>query len=406
MFWLYIFSFGSVEHDACRINKFITMKKKYLITYADRTIERPNVMSILGVPEARMKKSEEFNLANSIEDDESIVHFDKMGVSLAGLSDQEKDDLSNKSEILSIEEDLEMHILGFASEAKTMETVSTASANLWNIELVKAPEAWANGITGAGVKLAIVDTGIAAHPDLVIAGGVSCVPNVSSYNDGNGHGTHCAGTAAGRNGLNKVYGVAKDCSLYAVKVLADSGSGATSSVISGLEWCAQNKMQVASLSLGSSSNPSVAYAAAIKNCQDNGVTVVCASGNEYQSNFPWVASPANSFTSGDVNASPVAVGAVDRNSLIAYFSSRGTNTDNWNPVTVVAPGVDVYSTWLDNGYNTLNGTSMACPHVAGLAALIIQKLGAVTPSQVNRKYLQLRQTLVMRLILTQLMDMV
>lgn len=358
------------------------MKKRYLITYSDRNISLSTVSNLLNISEDKFNEGVSFFAKQGVLKDDAL-HFVKMGISSVALTPQQAKELSKKNEILAVEEDMEMHILGFLTEETSVVIEEKESENLWNINLVKAPEAWAKGITGKGINLAILDTGIATHPDLVISGGISFVPGVISYNDGNGHGTHCAGIAAGRSGLNKVYGVAKDCNLYAVKVLNDAGKGDMTWIIAGMEWCMQNKIAVASMSLGGSNIPSVAYATAIKNCEDNGVTVVCATGNEYQSSFPWVGSPANSFTAGDANSSPIAVGAIDEKSVIAYFSSRGTNSANWNPVSVVAPGVSIYSTSLNNGYSTLSGTSMACPHVAGLAALIIQKEASIAPIKVK-----------------------
>lgn len=255
----------------------------------------------------------------------------------------------------------------------------------WNISQVKAPLAWRRGINGTGVKVAVLDTGIAKHPDLVISGGVSFIPGSSSYNDNHGHGTHCAGIIAARNNRIGVVGVAPNAKLYGVKVLSDSGSGSSSWIIAGMEWCVRNKMNVASMSLGGKSAPMTAYANAVKRCQDNGVTVVIASGNSYGSSFPWVCAPANSVLSRQPNASPIAVGAVDSRSNIAGFSSRGGRTSPWNQVWSAAPGVSVKSTYLRNGYRSMSGTSMACPHVAGLAALIVQRYPGISPANVKRR---------------------
>lgn len=367
------------------------MKKRYLITYVDRKVDTSIAESILGVTSNSLYEGVSFLAKNNSLDYENALHFKNVGISSIGLTDDEVVKLSNHEGILAVEEDFEMQILGFKSEQEH-NIMEETTANLWNIDLVNAPQAWGNGITGAGINMAIIDTGIATHPDLVISGGVSFVPGVSSYSDDHGHGTHCAGTAAGRNGLNKVYGVAKNCNLYAVKVLGSDGRGSSTWIISGMEWCVQNKINVASMSLGGPNNPSIAYASAVKNCEDNGVTVVCATGNDYIKTtpsppypFPYVGSPANSFIAGDSNASPIAVGAVDSNSVIAYFSSRGTNSNAWNPVTIVAPGVNIYSTYLNNGYTTMSGTSMATPHVAGLAALILQKFGSISSHLVMAK---------------------
>jgi subtilisin len=256
----------------------------------------------------------------------------------------------------------------------------------WNMSMINAPAAWSRGYKGSGVKVAVLDTGIANHNDLAIAGGVSFVSGVSSYDDGHSHGTHCAGIIGARNNFIGIVGVAPLCSLYAVKVLADSGSGSSSWVIAGMDWCIQNNINVASMSLGSQSGPSVAYAAAVRRCQEAGVTVVTSAGNSgNSSSFPWVGSPANAYQRSNSNASPIAVGAVSQSSTIASFSSRDGDHSEWNRVTVVAPGVSVKSTVLNNGYGEKTGTSMACPHVAGLAALLYEKYPGISPINVERR---------------------
>ncbi|NBC03509.1 MAG: S8 family serine peptidase [Bacteroidetes bacterium] len=256
----------------------------------------------------------------------------------------------------------------------------------WNISMINAPAAWNRGYKGNGVKVAVLDTGIANHNDLSISGGVSFVNGVSSYDDGHSHGTHCAGVIGARNNFIGVVGVAPLCDLYAVKVLSDSGSGYSSWVIAGMDWCIQNDINVASMSLGSKSSPSVAYANAVRRCQEAGVTVVTSAGNSGNDpNFPWVGSPGNAYQLSNSKASPIAVGAVNQSSTIAGFSSRDGNHDEWNRVTVVAPGVDVNSTVLNNGYDEKTGTSMACPHVAGLAALLYEKFPGISPINVERR---------------------
>jgi subtilisin len=159
--------------------------------------------------------------------------------------------------------------------------------------------------------------------------------------------------------------------------LSDAGSGMTSEIIAGMTWAKNNGMKVISMSLGAASNPSVAYSTAIAQLNAAGVTVICASGNQFMTAFPWVGSPANSVGA-------VAVGAVDANNAIAPFSSRGKRPGvlPWNPVTLVAPGVNVKSTYKGNAYATMSGTSMATPHVAGAAVLIKQRHPGFTPAQV------------------------
>jgi len=366
-------------------------KKRYLVTHATGNVGLAKAESRLAFAAGTLADGCAFMAGSNTPGEDDHLHFDHIGCSSVCLTQIQAQALMVRPGIVAIEEDSEMHILGFPVDdlAPAVASINSAMAGpkiLWNMQNIKAPDAWARNIKGTGVKLAILDTGIAAHPDLIIAGGISFVDGVTSYNDGNGHGTHCSGIATGQgvlapNGYN-VFGVAPGCSLWAVKVLSDAGSGMMSWILAGMNWCAQNGVKVASMSLGSQSAPSIAYATAIKRCQDNGVTVVCASGNAFQSAFPWVGSPANSFDANDPNASAIAVGAVDQANLIARFSSRGGQTSAWNQVGVVAPGVDIYSTYLNDGYATLSGTSMACPHVAGLAALMNQRLPTLSSQRI------------------------
>ncbi|MBK9271497.1 MAG: S8 family peptidase [Saprospiraceae bacterium] len=421
--------------------------KRYLITYNDGSISSENAASLLGVAKSKCKEGVAFMETESVPGKTDVLHFENLGVSTIELTEDEVLKLQSKEGILAVEEDLEMfafkedineekqfqelfygeEILENGEEEIVKEEgyqngykkalLDVFSSLLdrsggaqedsfdlklpvpspvkpiikrpqpvpWNISMVKAPAAWARGITGKGVKLAILDTGITAHPDLSIAGGVSFIPGSTSFDDRHGHGTHCAGIAAAKNNTIGVVGVAPNASLYAVKVLNDSGSGMSSWIIAGMEWCVRNRIKVASMSLGGASNPSVAYANAIKRCYDHGVVVVIASGNSFGSSFPWVCAPANSIISGVANASPLAVGAVDRASVIAGFSSRGGRVALWNQVGCVAPGVSINSTFLANGYRALSGTSMATPHVAGLAALIVQRYPGITAPNVKRR---------------------
>ncbi len=227
------------------------------------------------------------------------------------------------------------------------------------LRIIYAPLAWRYS-TGAGARVAIVDTGIAPrHPDLRVYGGASFVPGVRSWADDHGHGTHVAGTVAALANNRGVVGVAPHARLYAVKVLNSRGSGRSSWIINGLVWCYRNRMHVANLSLGSrvtTHDPrvySAAYERAGRLLRQRGILSVAAAGND---NGP-VGNPARC-------PSFLAVSAVDCNRRRASFSNFGRQ------VELAAPGVDVWSTYPQTGYRKLNGTSMACPHVAGVAALI------------------------------------
>ena len=231
------------------------------------------------------------------------------------------------------------------------------------LRIIYAPQAWRYS-TGSGVRVAVVDTGIAPrHRDLRVHGGVSYVPRVRSWADDNGHGTHVAGTiAAPRNNVG-VAGVAPQARLYAVKVLDRQGRGSTSAVLNGLTWCYRARMHVVNLSLGSlatthsTGNYSRAYERAGRLLRQRGILPVAAAGNSGATRQPFVGNPARC-------PSFMAVAAVDCKRRRARFSSYGPQ------VEISAPGVGVVSTYPPNRYHPLSGTSMAAPHVAGVAALV------------------------------------
>lgn len=231
------------------------------------------------------------------------------------------------------------------------------------LKIIYAKYAWRYS-TGSGVRVAVVDTGIAnRHPDLRVYGGVSYVPGVRSWNDDQGHGTHVAGSIAATINNRGVVGVAPHARLYAVKVLNRNGSGTTSGVINGLTWCYRNRMHVANLSLGSgatthsTSNYSRAYERAGRLLRSRGILAVAAAGNSGATSRPYVSNPGRC-------PSFMAVAAVDCKRKRARFSSFGPQ------VEISAPGVNVLSTYPRTAYKRLSGTSMASPHVAGVAALI------------------------------------
>lgn len=233
----------------------------------------------------------------------------------------------------------------------------------WGITRVNAPAAWAK-TRGDGVKVVVIDTGIDYdHPELkgVIAGGWNATSKEkpTDFKDDNGHGTHVSGTIAAADNDQGVVGVAPKVALYGVKVLDANGSGTFSDVIAGMEWAVTNKMQVASMSLGASKGND-SLKAAVDAMAKGGVALVAAAGNSGSS----VGFPA-------AYAGAIAIAASDVNDKVASFSSRGPE------VALLAPGVDVQSTYMGGGYDKLSGTSMACPHVSGLAALAIAAKGLV-----------------------------
>ena len=226
----------------------------------------------------------------------------------------------------------------------------------WGVVRVGAAKAWERTGAGAGVRVAVIDTGIDfSHSDLApnYKGGYNAIDSDKKPMDDHGHGTHVAGTIAAAADDRGVVGVAPNASLYAVKVLDKDGGGNLTSIIKGILWCAQNKMHVANMSLGSPVG-SLFMRMAVSYAKARGVVIVAAAGNSGGS----VGYPG-------AYGATIAVAASDSNDAVAKFSSRGKEVD------FIAPGVDIKSTLPGGRYGRFSGTSMATPHVAGLAALAI-----------------------------------
>jgi subtilisin family serine protease len=214
-------------------------------------------------------------------------------------------------------------------------------------------------------ELAILDTGIdSRHPDLSAncKGGYDFANDDSYPMDDNGHGTHCAGIVAAADNDEGVVGVAPEAHLYAVKVLNSGGSGYWSDVIAGIQWSVNNSMEVISMSFGGGYSESME--AACDAAYNAGIVVVASAGN---SGNPPGKGDNVGYPAG--YSSVIAVAATDSSDNRARWSSTGP------AVELAAPGVSIYSTYLGGGYATMSGTSMACPHVAGTAALVIASSG-------------------------------
>ena len=248
----------------------------------------------------------------------------------------------------------------------SLNSVDALGDNLWGLDNVNAPEVWSGsgdfaGVTGDGTTIAVIDTGIDLdHPEFSgrIVGGYDFVDGDSIADDGNGHGTHVAGTIAAANDGNGITGVAYDADIMPLRVLNNDGYGWTSDIISAVRWAADNGADVINLSLGGEGY-SLAMADAISYASSRGSVVVMAAGNFGGSSPDYPA--AHAINHG------IAVGAVDRNRSLAGFSNRAGATEL---DYVTAPGVNVYSAVPGGGYASFNGTSMAAPHVAGVAGLL------------------------------------
>ncbi|MEA2723662.1 MAG: hypothetical protein QOH59_1433 [Gemmatimonadales bacterium] len=261
-----------------------------------------------------------------------------------------------------VEHDGQVHVIG----------VQTAPPS-WGLDRIDQVAQPLNGSysyteTGSGVDVYIIDTGIrTSHGDFGgrAVAGFDAITSGGSAADGNGHGTHVAGTVGGAR-----YGVAKGVSLIAVRVLDNSGSGSTSQVIAGLDWVTEHhttRPAVANISLGGPA--SVAMDDAVRRSISDGITFAIAAGN----------SSVNASTTSPARVSQaITVGATGKSDAFASFSNFGSRVD------ILAPGVSIVSAWFtsNTATATLSGTSMAAPHVAGAAALYLAAHPSAAPNAV------------------------
>ena len=261
---------------------------------------------------------------------------------------------------------------------------------------IDAPQAHASGYTGTGVNIAILDTGIdSSHPalDVAVHLGVNCIDE-GSTEDVQGHGTHVAGTASARVEGSTFVGAASHATVVPVKVLGDNGSGSWESVICGVDHVAtsltsDNPITVANMSLSGTGSAgdacdSSALRQAICNSVEAGVVHVVAAGND-----GW--NVANSIPAAYPEV--ITVSALDENRCVRFTGGGPPRTEcdeglasfsNFGAgVDVMAPGVGIYSTLVGGGYGTKSGTSMAAPHVAGVAALMRSVNAALDPGRIR-----------------------
>lgn len=260
-----------------------------------------------------------------------------------------------------------------------------------SVGLIKADAVWNQlGNRGEGITVGIIDTGIDyTHPALglglgagfKVTGGYDFVNDDNDPMDDHGHGTHCAGIVAADG--STIQGVAPKANLVALKVLGANGSGVMSDVIAALEWAADpdqdgndsDKLDVVSMSLGGAGDPDDPASLAVDHAVSLGIVVCVAAGNNY--NYYGISSPGAARDA-------ITVGASDDSGNIASFSSKGPNKKLFSvKPEIVAPGVDIYATVPGNAFESKSGTSMATPHIAGVAALLRSLHPGWTPDQVK-----------------------
>jgi subtilisin family serine protease len=265
----------------------------------------------------------------------------------------------------------------FAQDAQIAATFADTAALTWGLQATRAAN---SAFTGKNRKIAVLDTGLDLnHPDFRGRAITkrSFIPGVASVQDGHSHGTHCIGTACGPKNptTGRRYGVAGGSQIFVGKVLSDGGSGGDIGILAGIDWAVQNKCHVISMSLGADvPNTSVAYETAGQRALNAGSLIVAAASNNARrslGNFGFVGRPANSRTM-------MAVAALDSSFAMANFSPRDTALRPGTAIDIAAPGVAIHSTVpvAMGSYGMKNGTSMATPHVAGIAALWAEATGA------------------------------
>ena len=258
-----------------------------------------------------------------------------------------------------------------------------------SVPLIGVPQVWAQGARGQGIAVAVIDTGIdATHPDL--AGRVIKTQDFSGqgFQDNHGHGTHVAGIIAGNGSASSgtYTGVAPEASLLGAKVLKGDGSGLMSDVMAGIDWAVDNVAHVINLSLVSD-GPCDGSDALSQMCDaavDRGIVVCVAAGN---------AGPMlRTIGSPGCARKVITVGATDQSDHVASFSSRGPTSDNRLKPDLCFPGVTVASCRargtsmgqvIDAYYTAASGTSMATPHCAGAAALLLQADRTRSPQDIK-----------------------
>jgi subtilisin family serine protease len=354
---------------------------RHVVTFAD-DVDAMAVLHGCGLADVACSRDFEDQAvdAGTVTAAEAAV-FTELGIAVVAVADPRLDTLRTAAaehrQVLAVSPELVHHALTTPPSPPPATPPAMADPPVdddratWGLRAVGA---LASPRTGRGVTVAVLDTGLALDHPHFAGRAVTARSFVegSAAQDVHGHGTHCAGTVCGpRDGAGRAHGVAPEATLLAGKVLGDDGAGSDATILAGLNWAVAGGAAVVSMSLGADVREAhPPYTTAGRRALRAGTLVVAAAGNNARrpDDPGFVGAPANSPT-------VLAVAAVDHELAVADFSAR-TLPGHGGQVDIAGPGVDVYSCWIDpDQHRTISGTSMATPHVAGVAALLAQDGG-------------------------------
>ena len=285
---------------------------------------------------------------------EKIKNLGNTNGVVAYLTNNQKDLIINNPVISYIEDDIKVNLLSKPMISDKPTPLQPSEILPWGVDNIDAEKTFT--VDTSSIKIAIIDSGIdISHPDLVgnLKGGFNAINPKLSYNDDNGHGTHVAGIIGAAKNTIGVVGVAPQVNIYAIKAFDSSGNGYLSDIIEGINWCIKNRINVINISFGANTDNQI-FHDTITRAYQAGIVIVAAAGNDssnivnYPAAYPEV----------------ISVSAVDSSNNIAPFAPIGK-------VDVVAPGINIFSTYKDSIYGGLSGTSMASAHVTGGAAVLL-----------------------------------
>lgn len=279
-------------------------------------------------------------------------------------------DLNNKMKDMQADPSIEYVEYNYKTNIESVPNDPSYSEQ-WGIPKIKADQAWDNMSGGSPVTIAIIDTGVKSdHPDLTanVVAGYNTISDSTNTEDDHGHGTHAAGIAAGKTGNGVgISGVSGNSQIMPIKAMGATGSGFTSDISEGVVWAVDHGAKVINMSLGTTSYSQVLQDA-INYAYNQGAIVIAAAGNSNVSTNHYPAAMDH----------VVGVSATTTTDTKASFSNYGSYVD------IAAPGTDILSTTFDGSYGYKQGTSMASPFVAGVAALVWSQRPTLTPGQLEQ----------------------